>query len=190
MDVVLCRHHMRWIVSVFVGVIISALATLFKQVHQSTRKIPYHTSIYTGEDWVLELLTGHPRRIRTELRVSHVVFDKLIDTLHSMGFTAPYKGTSIRFLTSPILPYPPLFICTSTTPWYHLQEPHSKADDLRTHSPTTLQKLTPGCCRLPASPPARTLAASDEPWMHWDRSAWHYGTVRHHMDTYLWEAWW
>jgi hypothetical protein len=25
--------------------------------------------------------------------------------------------------------------------------------------------------------------------MHWDRSAWHYGTLRHHMDTQLWEAW-
>jgi hypothetical protein len=41
---------MRRIVTVFVGVIISALATLFKQAHQLiTTKTPYHTSILTGE---------------------------------------------------------------------------------------------------------------------------------------------
>jgi hypothetical protein len=73
-------------VTVFVGVIVLALATLFKQAHQSiTTKTPYHTLILTGEGWVLELLTGHPRCIHTELRVSHVVFDKLISTLWSMG---------------------------------------------------------------------------------------------------------
>jgi hypothetical protein len=48
-------------------------------------KIPYHTSILTDEGWVLELLTGYPRQICTELGVSHAVFDKLISTLHSMG---------------------------------------------------------------------------------------------------------
>jgi hypothetical protein len=65
---------MQRIVTVFVGVIILALATLFKQAHQSIiTKTPYHTLILTGEGCVLELLTGHPRRIRTELGVSHVV---------------------------------------------------------------------------------------------------------------------
>lgn len=46
---------------------------------------PYHTSILTGEAWVLELLSGHPDRIRCELGVSHDVFDKLICELRKMG---------------------------------------------------------------------------------------------------------
>jgi hypothetical protein len=54
-------------------------------------KTPYHTSILTGEGWVLELLTGHPRRIHTELGVSHAVFDKLISTLHSMGLHSSHR---------------------------------------------------------------------------------------------------
>jgi hypothetical protein len=92
MDIALYRHRMQRIVTVFVGVIVSVLATLFKQAHQSiTMKIPYHTSILTSEGWVLELLTGHPRRIRTELGVSHVVFDKLISTLRSMGLHSSYR---------------------------------------------------------------------------------------------------
>jgi hypothetical protein len=83
---------MQLIVTVFVDVIVSALATLFKQAHQSiTMKTPYHTSILTGEGWVLELLTGHPRHIHTKLGVSHAVFDKLISTLHSMGLHSSHK---------------------------------------------------------------------------------------------------
>jgi hypothetical protein len=50
MDVALHRHHMRQIVTVFSGVIVLALATLFKQAHQSiTTKTPYHNSILTSE---------------------------------------------------------------------------------------------------------------------------------------------
>jgi hypothetical protein len=92
MDVALRRHRMRQIVTVFVGVIVSALATLFKQAHQSiTTNTPYHTLILTGEGWVLELLTGHPRCIHTELGVSQVVFDKLISTLRSMGLHSSHR---------------------------------------------------------------------------------------------------
>ena len=32
-------------------------------------RTPYHTSALSGEQWVQELLSGHPRRIRTELGV-------------------------------------------------------------------------------------------------------------------------
>jgi hypothetical protein len=43
--------------------------------------------------------------------------------------------------------------------------------------------------RLPASPPAHTSTASDRLRTHWDRSAWCYGTLRHHVDNPIWEAW-
>ena len=36
---------------------------------------PYHTSILSGEGWLLELLTGHPERIHTELGMHSEVMD-------------------------------------------------------------------------------------------------------------------
>jgi hypothetical protein len=48
-------------------------------------KEPYHTSVLTGEAWVLELLAGHPERIRCELGVHRHVFDALISELRSLG---------------------------------------------------------------------------------------------------------
>ena len=41
-------------------------------------KIPYHTSVLTGEGWVQELLDGHPLRIKTELGMQHHVFLSLV----------------------------------------------------------------------------------------------------------------
>jgi hypothetical protein len=81
------------------------------------------------------------------------------------------KGTSVCFFTSPLFSYSsPVHMYSISSPLYHLQGLHSKADDLRTHSPMTLQKLTPGHHQLPNSPPTHTLATSDKPRMHWDRS--------------------
>ena len=50
-------------------------------------KLPYHTSILTGEGWVMELLAGHPQHTCTELGVSHEVFIALIDELCHIGHT-------------------------------------------------------------------------------------------------------
>lgn len=48
-------------------------------------KIPYHTSALTGANWVLELLNGHPERIRNELGVHKHVFNGLIEELKFAG---------------------------------------------------------------------------------------------------------
>lgn len=48
-------------------------------------KTPYHTSALSGEAWVLELLNGHPKRIRCELAVHKHVFYALITELSTMG---------------------------------------------------------------------------------------------------------
>jgi hypothetical protein len=48
---------------------------------------PYHTSALSGEAWVVELLTGHPERIRCELGVHAHVFGKLISELRALGHT-------------------------------------------------------------------------------------------------------
>ena len=47
---------------------------------------PYHTSILTGAGWLVELLLGHPDRIRCELGVRKHVFEELVNELHSMGY--------------------------------------------------------------------------------------------------------
>ena len=46
---------------------------------------PYHTSIFSGEMWVQELLNGHPDHILCELGVQKEVFKELICTLHNIG---------------------------------------------------------------------------------------------------------
>jgi hypothetical protein len=46
---------------------------------------PYHTSILTGEGWVIELLGGHPDHIRCELGMSLDIFSNLISDLRAMG---------------------------------------------------------------------------------------------------------
>lgn len=48
---------------------------------------PYHTSALTGHAWVLELIAGHPDRIRCELGVSLEVFLALLEELQSFGHT-------------------------------------------------------------------------------------------------------
>jgi hypothetical protein len=52
---------------------------------QRLNKIPYHTSILTGEGWVLELLNGHPRRIQTELGLRRYIFRRLVSALQDAG---------------------------------------------------------------------------------------------------------
>jgi hypothetical protein len=46
---------------------------------------PYHTSTLSGQEWVSELIVGHPERIRCELGVHVQVFEQLIIELRSHG---------------------------------------------------------------------------------------------------------
>ncbi|KIJ05645.1 hypothetical protein PAXINDRAFT_93177, partial [Paxillus involutus ATCC 200175] len=57
-----------------------------------TAPIPYHTSILTGEGWMLELLNGHPYRIRTCLGVGHDTFDHLVQVLMHHGISPSRNG--------------------------------------------------------------------------------------------------
>jgi hypothetical protein len=51
----------------------------------ATSREPYHTSRLSGEDWVIELLQGHPRRIYHELGVNKGVFRSLLAWLRTHG---------------------------------------------------------------------------------------------------------
>ena len=70
----------------FISIILTATISILHSVYSQVPE-PYHTSILTGEAWVLELLTGHPERIRCELGVHRHVFLELITELRSLGHT-------------------------------------------------------------------------------------------------------
>src|SRR6267154_3933139 len=80
------RARMRRIqryAALFISIILTATAVLVDSLF--TPREPYHTSILTGEGWVMELLSGHSNHIRCELGVSHDVFAALISELRDMG---------------------------------------------------------------------------------------------------------
>ena len=62
-------------IMLFVSVLLTTCTTLL----QFPKKLqPYHTSILSGEGWVMELLSGHPNHICCKLSVSHNVFTELV----------------------------------------------------------------------------------------------------------------
>ena len=67
---------------VFICTLVSGAIVFAKPLFDKT---PYHTSILTGEGWVLELLNGHPKRIHTELGVHRHVFRRLVYALQDAG---------------------------------------------------------------------------------------------------------
>jgi hypothetical protein len=102
------------------------------------------------------------------------------------------KGTSVHFLTYPRLsyypPHLPLSICILPIPLHHLQGPHSKADDFHIQSLMTFQKSTHQM--LPTSHVLLCLYLSciraSDTLGQVCMTLW---TLRHHVDTHLWEAW-
>ena len=85
-------HHMAQICSWFtlqfkalytVSMTIIEAITL---VTQRAEPISYHTSILSGEGWMLELLNGYPERICTELGIHKHVFRMLVEELKCHEF--------------------------------------------------------------------------------------------------------
>jgi hypothetical protein len=78
---------MRWLyqyITLFISILLTALTGILNEESTRTRE-PYHTSILTCEGWVMELLEGHPNRIRCELGVSRDIFLELINELRRFG---------------------------------------------------------------------------------------------------------
>ena len=61
------------------------VAEALKSAAEKVQRVPCDTSVLTGHMWVLELINGHPERIRHELGVRKHVFKQLIDELSSHG---------------------------------------------------------------------------------------------------------
>jgi len=75
-----CMQHIQRYAALFISIILAATAVLVNSLFTQVKE-PYHTSILTGEGWIMELLSGHPNQIRCELGVSHDVFVALISEL-------------------------------------------------------------------------------------------------------------
>ena len=61
--------------------ILCTIQTVIKTIliaFEHSYPISYHTSILTGQGWVLELLNGHPEQIHTKLDIHLHVFNQLI----------------------------------------------------------------------------------------------------------------
>jgi len=63
------RRRLQQYVALFLSIILSAATNCCWESY-ITRE-PNHTSILTGEGWVMELLAGHPEHIHCELGVHH-----------------------------------------------------------------------------------------------------------------------
>jgi hypothetical protein len=70
------------IIGIFINTLVSAVLYFAAPLYH---KEPYHTSALSGAAWVLELLEGHPGRIRCELGVSKEVFHFLVAYLQQIG---------------------------------------------------------------------------------------------------------
>jgi hypothetical protein len=85
-DNVLHNHEKRKPIIAAVAMVVSlvvAAATLV--ISPILERIPYHTSILSGQGWVSKLLNGHPDRIRTELGMRKHVFLALVASLRVAG---------------------------------------------------------------------------------------------------------
>src|SRR5260221_510873 len=76
-----CRLFLQMI-GIFINVVIGAVISFAGPLYD---KEDYHTSALSGAAWVLELLEGHPNRIRCELGVNKHVFRYLISYLQLIG---------------------------------------------------------------------------------------------------------
>src|ERR1700728_1630580 len=78
----LLRQRLHQFAVLFVSILVTATTALLQLF---LTKEPYHTSVLTGEGWIMELIAGHPHRICCELGVSHDMFAALISEIQEMG---------------------------------------------------------------------------------------------------------
>jgi hypothetical protein len=77
--------------SVFINIVLLVAQFMARKHNQKLLQnqwsylIPYHTSLLSGEGWIQELMSGHPNRIRTELRMHAHVFQNLVTVLRTCG---------------------------------------------------------------------------------------------------------
>ena len=81
------RQRLFQYIMLLLSIIVCALDEAIESDFRRKPPEPYHTSILSGHEWVMELLTGHPERIRCELGMHAHVFKQLISELRDLGHT-------------------------------------------------------------------------------------------------------
>src|SRR5437660_1475311 len=79
----LCVHDSAMALT---SILLQVISVLLDDIPREPQ--PYHTSRLSGQEWVMELILGHPDRIRCELGVSTGIFNTLISELQSQGHHA------------------------------------------------------------------------------------------------------
>ena len=106
---------MTLILNVAIYAIIEVVS--YSTTHQPCKDVElYHTSILSGEGWMLKLLTGHPDCIRNELYMSTDLFQKLIIILSN------HDHTRSRFVSLEEQLAIFLYICVIGLPLKHVGE--------------------------------------------------------------------
>ena len=77
-------QHMARLFTFIIRIIVLNVAAIIQSRYL---KQPWHTSMLTGQMWVIELLAGHLECIHTELGVHRHVFYAIIDELCELGHT-------------------------------------------------------------------------------------------------------
>jgi hypothetical protein len=80
------RQRLLRYIALLISILLTATHTLLQDSLPKDPE-PYHTSALSGEEWVIELIVGHPERIRCELGVHADVFQALITELRDLGHT-------------------------------------------------------------------------------------------------------
>jgi hypothetical protein len=78
------RRRLHQFIVLFLSIIVTSTTAMLRSLEGRDSE-PYHTSILTGEGWVMELIGGHPDRIRNELGMSLDTYSDLISDLREMG---------------------------------------------------------------------------------------------------------
>ena len=113
-------QHMTLLLNIIICSVIGIIASV-----PPPRKDPepYHTSILSGAGWVLELLTGHPDRIRNELSMHAELFKELVMILRS------YSHSNSRSVSLEEQVDIFLYTCVTGLPSVHVGERFQRSKD-------------------------------------------------------------
>ncbi len=79
------HEHQQWCAALFMLRTTASAAELY--VHCYMLKSSYHDSTYKGEDWLHDLLKGHPAHFCSQFSINKHVFRQLVAELWTVGLT-------------------------------------------------------------------------------------------------------
>ena len=88
-DFITCCRHLL----VLLNIILVQITQVLHQVLSISPHIPHHMSILTGHACILELLTGHPKRIKINFGVPLEIFSVLTRILKENGVLDSWNVT-------------------------------------------------------------------------------------------------